>query len=353
VIVRIAKSATSGLSAATTEIDEREWDAFVHAHADATPYHLWRWRSVFEDVFGHRCEYLALRDDDRVVGVLPLVVLKSVLFGRFGVSLPFVNYGGVLATSPSAADALLAGASTLAVRHGLTHLELRHREPHYPQLRAKQHKVAMVLPLAASTEEMWAALDRKVRNQIRKAEKSGLTVETGGLELLADFYTVFARNMRDLGTPVYSRRFFLAVLSHFGEHSRVFVVRCDGEPIGAAVSLTFRDVIEVPWASSLREHLALCPNNLLYWAVIQYAIGDRLRALDFGRSTPNEGTFHFKRQWGAGPAPLHWEYYLRSGTTLPDHSPKNPRFRGAIEVWKWLPVGVANRLGPSIVRGIP
>ena len=337
----------------SADIEQQEWDDFVESHPDATGYHLWRWRTIFSGVFGHTCEYLALREGGTVTGILPLVILDSWLFGRFGVSLPFVNYGGVLATSQAAADALVAGASASAIARGLTHLEFRHRRRHCPTLPAKQHKVAMRLPLASSPEEMWTALDRKVRNQIRKAEKNGLGVQIGGPELLADFYVVFARNMRDLGTPVYPQKLFSAVLQQFSKHTRVFVVRKGAQPIGAAISYAFHDVLEVPWASALKEYLPLCPNNLLYWSVIQYSISHGFRTFDFGRSTPNEGTFHFKRQWGAEPSPLYWEYRLLSRTTVLDQSPKNPKLRAAIEAWKRLPLPLANRLGPPIVRGIP
>jgi FemAB-related protein (PEP-CTERM system-associated) len=336
----------------STTIDQQEWDAFVDSSPEASGYHLWGWRAIFNGVFGHECHYLACRENGRVTGILPLVFLKSYLFGRFGVSLPFVNYGGLVANSQTAIDALIASATSAAASRKLAHLELRHRLRQCPGLEAKQHKVAMLLPLT-SESELWAQFDKKARNQVRKAEKNELQVGIGGAELLPDFYRVFARNMRDLGTPVYSPDFFAAVLRQFPDSTRVFVVRKEDLAIGAAITYAFRDVIEVPWASSLREYLSLCPNNLLYWSIIRYGLSNGFRTLDFGRSTPNEGTFHFKRQWGATPSPLFWEYQLLSRKTLPDQSPKNPKLRGAIEAWKRLPLPLANRLGPAIVRGIP
>jgi len=335
------------------DIQQSEWDEFVEAHKDASGYHLWRWRDILGSTFGHECVYLAHREAGRVTGVLPFVVVRSWLFGRFAVSLPFVNYGGILASNQRAVDALVDAAGALARERGLTHIEFRHQRRLCPTLPVRQHKVAMRLPLARSPGDMWNALDRKVRNQVRKAEKSGLDLQVGGLKILPEFYGVFARNMRDLGTPVYSSAFFAAILQQFPESTWVFAVRQGRQTIGAAIAYAFRDGIEVPWASSLKEYLPLCPNNLLYWSIIQHAIAHSLRALDFGRSTPDKGTFHFKRQWGAEASPLHWEYQLLSRTTVPDQGPSNPRFRMAIEAWKRLPLGVANRLGPPIVRGIP
>jgi FemAB-related protein (PEP-CTERM system-associated) len=333
--------------------DGREWDAFVDQHPDASGYHLWAWRDVFSGAFGHSCDYLIARERGLVTGVLPLVTLRTWLFGRFTVSLPFVNYGGVLASNHDAAQALLDAASALARRSGLSHVELRHRARVFAALPAKQHKVAMLLPLAPDVDAMWERLDRKVRNQVRKAEKSDLTLERGGVERLSEFYAVFTRNMRDLGTPVYSRSFFAAVLAAFPARTQVYVVRRNGQPIAAAISLAYRKTIEVPWAASLKEFRPLCPNNLLYWTIIRDAIENGAETFDFGRSTPDEGTFQFKRQWGAEPQPLFWEYHLVSRAGMPDQSPKNPRFKWAIEAWKRLPLGVTVRVGPPIVRGIP
>jgi FemAB-related protein (PEP-CTERM system-associated) len=232
-------------------------------------------------------------------------------------------------------------------------VELRHTARQLPELSAREHKVSMLLPLQADTTAQWGALDRKVRNQVRKAEGSGLTARLGGADLLPAFYDVFTRNMRDLGTPVYSIAFFREVLNAFPEQARVCVVEAGPVTVAAAITLTHRATLEVPWASSLREYLAQCPNNLLYWQIMQHAIRTGSQTLDFGRSTPNEGTYRFKQQWGAQPHPLYWEYALVGRAAPPDLSPKNPRFESAIAVWKRLPIAVTNRIGPHIVRSIP
>jgi FemAB-related protein (PEP-CTERM system-associated) len=333
--------------------DEGAWEAFVLSRPDASSYHRWRWRLVFEHAFGHETGYLMARADGRVTGVLPLVVFRSALFGRFAVSLPFVNYGGVLAEDEVPARALLERAAALAAEDGLAHVELRHQAARFPELPSKHHKVAMRLPLDADATRAWEALDRKVRNQVRKAEKSDLSVESGGAGLLDDFYSVFARNMRDLGTPVYDRRFFAEVLRQFPDDSRVFLVRHPSGVVAAGISHRYGDTIEVPWASSLKEYRTLAPNNLLYWHIIQFAIENGARVFDFGRSTPNEGTYKFKEQWGAKPSPVCWEYRLLTRDSLPDQSPRNPKFRAAIALWKRLPLPVTTFLGPRLVRSIP
>ncbi|MGE3957937.1 MAG: FemAB family XrtA/PEP-CTERM system-associated protein [Vicinamibacterales bacterium] len=336
------------------QVAAAEWDHYVERHPGSVAYHLHAWRGVFERAFGHRTIYLAARRGGELAGVLPLVEMKSPVFGRFLVSLPFVNYGGVLADDVETERLLFARAGTLAQEHRLDHVELRHFTPHFPGAPSRQHKVTMLLPLAPDPDAMWAVLDRKVRNQVRKAEKSGLVSEVGGPELIDAFYPVFATNMRDLGTPVYARRLFEEVFAALPGRTRMFVVRAaDGRPVAAGVGLRHRDTVEMPWASSLREFKSASPNNLLYWEALKYAIGTGATTFDFGRSTPNEGTYNFKAQWGAEPVPLCWEYRLLRAAELPDHSPKNAKFSLAIRAWQRLPLPLANLLGPMIVRSIP
>jgi FemAB-related protein (PEP-CTERM system-associated) len=265
-------------------------------------------------------------------------------------SVPFHNYGGVVADDETAAGKLLDSATEIAREHRCRHVELRHVSRQFPQLPAREHKVTMLLPLGPG---MWERLDRKVRNQIRKAQKSGLTVERGGSELLGDFYKVFARNMRDLGTPVYPRRLFEEVLDAFPDRASLHVIHLQGQPVAAGLVYRTRTRVEVPSASSIRDFNNLCPNVLLYWSVIETAVAEGCQLLDFGRSTPNDGTYKFKSQWGAEPHALHWEYVLAPGKTFPHVSPANPKFSLAIELWKRMPIPIANRIGPRIVRAIP
>ena len=337
----------------TTSAPPELWDDFVRGNAGASRYHLWGWRRVFENTFGHETIYLAAQQAGVIAGVLPLVIFRSRLFGRFAVSLPFVDAGGVYAGDEHVAKLLVDRATTIAGEKRLSHVELRHVSRQRPDLPVREHKVGMSLPLVSDPAQAWALLDRKVRNQVRKAEKSGLVERRGGPELLDAFYEVFARNMRDLGTPVYPRAFFQHVVTTFADSATVFVVQHGDRVVAAAIGLVYGQTMVVPWASSLREYRAQCPNNLLYWRMIEHAIASGLSTFDFGRSTPGEGTFQFKEQWGARRSPLYWEYVLRPGAQLPDLTTKNPRFQAAIAAWKRLPVPVTRWLGPHIVRSIP
>jgi FemAB-related protein (PEP-CTERM system-associated) len=336
-----------------TDVSDAAWNDYVGAHAGASVYHHRDWGGLVERVFGHRTRYLAACAGNDIVGVLPLVLFKTPLFGRFSASMPFVNYGGIVADGEAAARTLLAAAIDETKSAGGSYLELRHTKRCFPELPVSTHKVEMILPLEATIDDQWRVLDRKLRNQVRKAEKSGLTVERGGLELLESFYGVLAHNMRDLGSPVHSKRFFAEILATFPQRTRLLCVRLDGVPVAASFVIWNGEDIEVPWASALRAYNPLCPNVLLYWDMLRFSIENRFARFDFGRSTPNEGTFNFKQQWGAAPHPLYWEYWLRDAGSLPDRSPKNPRFNAAISAWQRLPLAVTNAIGPLIVRGIP
>jgi FemAB-related protein (PEP-CTERM system-associated) len=264
--------------------------------------------------------------------------------------MPFLDAGGPCSASDDLARVVAAALVAEAARLGATRVELRCTSPMDLNVPAMTDKVDLVLPLPPAADALWRRLDGKVRNQVRKAERSGLAVEFGGAEKLEDFYRVFAINMRDLGSPVHSRGFFGAVFEAFGPRARVGLVRKGETPVGGLVALTFKDTVAVPWASSLREYFALCPNILLYWETIRTACADGLRRFDFGRSSRDSGTYRFKRQWGALEEPLFW-YSL----------PIAPRRGGGlgglvgrrstlVRAWQRLPVALTRRLGPRIRR---
>lgn len=334
--------------------DRTRWETYVNSHGSATNYHQYAWRNVIEGGFGHQCHYLTARgSDNEIVGLLPLVFMKSRIFGRFLVSQPFFNYGGLLCDRQEIGDALLAEAGMLQKELDASYVELRHTTPWPADIPTKSHKVCMVLDLAADAETQWKGFNPKLRNQIRKAEKSGLSVTSGGVELLDDFYQVFVRNMRDLGTPVYAKNFFRSVLTTFPDCSRIITVHHQGKPAASGIITWFRDTVEIPWASSIRDYNPLCPNNLLYWTALQYSLENGFKRFDFGRSTPGEGTYKFKEQWGARPILLNWQYLLPGGAPLPELNNKNPKYEMAIRIWQKLPLPVTRALGPHIVKNIP
>lgn len=312
------------------------------------------WLAVLRDGLGHAPYCLEAFTGETTHGFLALAHIHSLLFGKFLVSLPYLNYGGMFADDADTAHALVDRAVELADRLGVRYLELRNERPiEHAALSARMSgKVHMRLPLPASAELLWKQLKDKVRNQVRKGQKNNLTAVWGRAELLDDFYAVFGRNMRDLGTPVYGRGLFRAVLRHFPEQAELCVVRAGAKPVAAALLLHGWGTTEVPSASSLREYNNTCANMLLYWHLLERAAQRGQEVFDFGRSSKESNTYRFKAQWGAEPEQAEWQYYVRTGTAG-DMRPESPRYQRLIRLWQKLPVAVANRLGPLIVRGIP
>jgi serine/alanine adding enzyme len=344
-----------GLHVAVLEPDQPcpDWDPFVQRQAGASIYHRLAWRDLIRGVFGHRSYYLIGRDaGGQLRGVLPLVRLHSLLFGDFMVSMPYFNYGGALADTPETDERLMHHAGELAETLGVRHVEFRDTKPR-PRRLARTDKVVMELSLPSSPDALWKGLTSKVRAQIRRPSKEGAEAVVGGTEMLADFYRVFARNMRDLGTPVYSRRFFQAIMDTFPGRGQVVVVHLDGHPVAAGFLLGNGNRLEIPWASSDRRYNRFGVNMLLYWEALRWGVEKSYHVFDFGRSTIDSGTYRFKRQWGAQPRQLYWHYWLRRGDRLPELKPESPKFRFAVRAWRKLPVRIGNLLGPHVVKNLP
>jgi len=214
-------------------------------------------------------------------------------------------------------------------------------------------KVTLEVELPKSIDEVWKRLSSGMRNKIRNAKKHDLQIEWGGDEFVNCFYSIFARNMRDLGTPVYPRRWFESVCRHFPGEIRIVVVRDEGRPVAAGFVILFRDTVEFPWSASLRESRRKYSAVLMYWALLEWALANGYRKVDLGRCTPQSGTHEFKRHWVCQEKPLHWYYWLSQGSPLPELRAENPRYRLATRLWQRLPLAVANLIGPRIVRAIP
>jgi len=334
--------------------DEAIWDHFVLGHPRASGYHTLAWRRVISKAFGHRTYYLMARDEGGMVqGVLPLVLTKSPMFGCFLTSMAFFNYGGVLADRADVRLALLAAAAETAKDVGAAHIELRQTEPIDTDWPARSRKVSMRLTLPPDYETLLKAYPSKLRSQIRRAQKEGMDVRVGGEELLEDYYRVFARCMRDLGTPVYAKGFFQSILETFHKEVRLCVVSLKGIPLASGLLYGFRSTLEIPWAASDKRFSRLAPNMLMYSAVLEFACREGFKEFDFGRSSVDSGTYRFKQQWGAHPRQLYWYYWLVGGESIPELNPDNPKFKAAIFVWQHLPLPVTNLIGPHIVKYLP
>ncbi len=342
-----------------TAISDRmaSWESSYYGETPRSLGHHPRWLLVLQKALGHTPYCLEAFDGDKSVGLLPLSFVRSALFGRFLVSLPYTNSGGVLAKDDAVVSVLINEAVNLAKELDVRYLELRQsRDISHPLLNhTDKGKTNLVLPLSTSADSMWEGLGAKVRNQVRKAMKSDLSVTWGGHDQLSDFYGVFSRNMRDLGTPVYGKRLFAEILRQFEQEAEICVIRHEQRPVAAALLTHGKGIAEVPSASSLREYNHLCANMLLYWHLIQRAIERGQSTFSFGRSTVDSASSRFKRQWGAQPEPSAWLYYSPRGEDglTAESAIENKRYERLTKLWSRLPLWLTRLIGPSIAGGAP
>lgn len=330
-----------------------EWDAFVRSQAGWTHFHLHGWRDVISRAFGHECIYLAARDETGALcGVLPLVRVRSPLFGHYLVSMPFVNYGGPLGTA-AAVRSLAAAAVKLADDGGVKLLELRSRVELPLEMTASHRKITVVLDLPPEAERLWKALPAKVRSQVRRPQKEGVEVRFGP-DQVGPFFKVFAHHMRDLGTPTHSRALFEAVRDVFGADAWFGCAYVGERPVACGAGFVWEGEFEMTWASALSEYNRIAPNMLLYWSFMERAIEHGLGLFNFGRCSPGVGTHRFKRQWGSRDEQLWWYQHAPGGTVeRATPSPDSGTWAWGPRVWRKLPVTLANVLGPRVVKYIP
>jgi serine/alanine adding enzyme len=329
-----------------------EWDALTRELEGRAFCHLGSWRGVMSEVMGHSLHYRVAADGaGRIHGALPMVRVRSWLFGDYLVSMPFLSYGGPLGARD--AQAFLAQeAAREAQSLGVDLLELRSRTPVPGALRTSERKLSVLLPLPESAEELWEkGLPGKVRSQVRRPMKEGMEARFGS-ELLGSFYTVFSRTMRGLGTPVLPAEFFRAVVAGMPEQVVVGAVFWKGDPVAAGFGFLWDGEVEITWAGALREVSRMAPNMLLYWSFMEEAIRRGARTFNFGRCSPGSGTHRFKLQWGGQDHPLPWAHWS-PGSVSATPTPTGRKYQFATAVWSRLPLSVTNRLGPRLSRGLP
>jgi len=329
--------------------NKEDWNNFVNKSEDSGIFHFFEWKKIFEDNYGLKTFYIVSKDDNCINGILPLVFFKSSLTGRFFVSFPVSEDSGICAEDDIARSGLLKKSIEIAREEKADYIEFRHNKE-FSGLATSYSKVTMRLQLNPDYQQLWKGFDGKVRNQIRKAERSGLSIKIGGAEDTDRFYDVFAVNMRDLGIPAHSRRFFIDVSRAFEDKIKIFSVLSGKKTVASGFLFCFKNKAELVWASSLRKFNKLCPNHLLYWEMLKYACGNGCKTFNFGRSFKESSTFKFKKQWQAVPDQLYWQYYLLNGDKLPDTDSRHPRYALAVRLWKKMPVCAVKIIGPRLMR---
>jgi FemAB-related protein (PEP-CTERM system-associated) len=327
------------------------WDEFVHDCPAATFFHRAGWQRIISDVFRHPTHYLFAENDGVIEAVLPLAHVRSRLFGNGLVSLPFAVYGGVAAATAEAGDLLERQAQALARRLGVEHLEFRNVLQRHADWPAQDLYVTFRKEILSDEEANLLAIPRKQRAMVRKGIANGLVAE---VDCTVDrFFTLYADNVHRHGTPALSKGYFEALREEFDTDCEVLTVTsADGTPVSSVLSFYFRDEVLPYYAGDAEEARHLAANDFKYWALMRQACARGIKVFDYGRSKRGTGSFSFKKNWGFEPQPLHYEYCLYKRDKVPQNNPANAKYRFFIEVWRRMPISVANWLGPHIVRNL-
>ncbi len=327
------------------------WDVFVENCPEATFFHRAGWQDILTQVFRHPTHYLYAERAGQIEGVLPLAQVKSWLFGNALVSLPFAVYAGVAASNAEAAAALEAEAENIARQAGVAHLEFRNVMPRHPDWPKQDLYFTFRKPIEAEEDANLLAIPRKQRAMVRKGIKNNLT---GEIDTNTDrFFRLYADNVHRHGTPALPKAYFEALLRVFGPACEILTVAAPGgRPLSSVLSFYFRDEVMPYYAGDDEAARDLAANDFKYWDLMRRACARGLKLFDYGRSKTGTGPFAFKKHWGFEPQPLHYEYRLYRRESVPQNNPSNKKYRLFIEAWRRMPLALATRLGPHIVRNL-
>jgi len=331
------------------QADRNGWNSFVRAHPEGTFFHLAEWQDVLQRAFGHETHYLlAERGDGVVTGVLPLAVVKSYIFGSALVSTPFCAYGGIVAADDTAYESLRNAACDLARRLDVDYLEMRNRRRREAEWPCKDLYVTFRKEIDPDSEKNMLAIPRKQRAMVRKGIKEELRAEVD-----ADptrLYDMYSESLRNLGTPVFSKRYLTILQEVFAESCDIVTIVKGDRAVASVLNFHFRDEVLPYYGGGTSEARAVAGNDFMYWQVMERARERGFRVFDYGRSKRGSGAFDFKTYWGFEPTPLHYEYYLLKTKEMPNLSPANPRFEIAIQVWRRLPLRLTQLIGPPVAK---
>jgi FemAB-related protein (PEP-CTERM system-associated) len=329
--------------------DWEKWDSYVNSHIHGSVFHLSNWQKLIQSAFKHSPLHLVVRNQTgNFLGLLPLFLVRSRIFGRMLISTPQAAYGGILADSELISDELLIRAQELAKAKSVQFLELRNLHAlDTPLLRTKDLYVTFRQELYSNPEKNFLSIPRKTRAECREGIRNGLEFKVNAISI-DEFYKVYSTSVRDLGTPVFSKRLFANGLHEFGDNCRIFSVHWKGNLVAAVWTLFYQDQVIPYYGGSIRKYNRLAVNNFMYWMLIKYGCENGYKVYDFGRSKKGTGSFDFKKRWGQEMTDLPYQYFMVRKRSMPDTSPLNPKFSLGIRLWRKLPLSIANTFGPLI-----
>lgn len=326
------------------------WDDFVVSCREATFFHRAGWQSVIEKAFGHQTWFLYAEKNQQIQGVLPLVQVKSYLFGHALSSLPFCVYGGIAAVNDQARVLLDQVAQELARRLAVDYLEYRNINPYHSDWITKGLYVTFRKEIDSDVEKNMLAIPRKQRAMVRKGIKNNLqsSIDTD----IDQFFYAYSTSVHRLGTPVFPKKYFQILKSTFGDDCELMTISSDKKVVSAVMSFYFRNEVLPYYGGGIDEARDLAANDFMYWELMRRSCEKGIKVFDFGRSKLDTGSYSFKKNWGFEPQPLYYEYQLHQAKAVPDHNPLNPKYRYFIKAWQKMPLALANFIGPHIVKNL-
>ncbi|MGV6806345.1 MAG: FemAB family XrtA/PEP-CTERM system-associated protein [bacterium] len=328
-----------------------EWDAFVNNTQGGTFFHLAGWKRVLEQAFGHRTFYLFAKKNGEIVGILPLGLINSRLFGKSLSSLPFCAYGGIVSSDTEGEKALREEACRLARKFGVGALELRNCRESDTGWPGKDLYCTFRKAIVDDDDANMGAIPSKQRTMIRKGVRNGLQAEFCSEP--DRVYRVYSESVRNLGTPVFAKSYFDVLMEVFGDSCSTMMVVHEGRDVAGVLSFYFKDQVLPYYGGSIAEARKIKGvNDFMYWELMRNSARRGCRLFDFGRSKVGTGPYKFKRNWGFDPEPLHYEYFLVNSQVVPNVSPNNPKYKKFIRAWQRLPVPIANRIGPMLAKSL-
>lgn len=325
------------------------WDEYVNRHSEGTFFHLSGWKTALEQAFGHTGHFLLAEENGVIKGVLPLVHIKSLVFGNSLISTPFCVNGGVLASDDDARAALDQAAIALAQRLQVGYLEMRYEKPvHEEWLSKSDLYVVFKKELDPDPEKNMQSIPRKQRAMVRKGIDAGL--QSAWDDNVDRLFDAYSQSVHALGTPVFSKRYFQILKQVFGDACSVLTITKDEQLVGSVMSFYFRDQVLPYYGGGTAAARECKGNDFMYWELMRSSCEQGIKVFDYGRSKVGTGAYSFKKNWGFEPQPLHYEYYLVKDTALPNISPTNPKYAMFIQAWKKMPLWMTRLIGPHIVK---
>ncbi|WP_440954685.1 peptidoglycan bridge formation glycyltransferase FemA/FemB family protein [Methanosarcina sp. Mfa9] len=327
--------------------DEEGYESYIFNSDQSTFYHQIGWKNVINKSYGHKPHYLIAKQDGIIKGILPLFLVRNKL-----VSLPFSHCGGSCADDESIENMLLNKAIEITRERKLDYLELK-QFIKKPNLLTKYNYITFFIPLDEGIDSLWKKTRKGARRSTKKAINYGVKVSIGA-EYLDDFYMLYAKRNKELGSPIHSYTFFYNILKEFPNSANIEIAKIGNEIIGTKFILIFKDRIISAWAASDTKYKEYNPNSLLTWELIKYGSENNFSCIDFGRSEKDSGTFNFKNGWGGViPQQLYYQYYLNKATKLPDVSKSNTKRKIFAICWRKIPLSITKTFGPELRKNFP